>query len=114
MDIEQLKLILETVGAATDSASTFAVWWLVKGAVLSVLKYLLVVGLLILVWKIALLIAQSTKDSVALQDKHNRHFKHLTRLLYTADIDNRDVIYSDVSEEAMAELVNIIRRGQSK
>jgi len=42
MDIEQLKLVLEMVGTATEGATSFAFAWLAKGFVTSMVGYGLV------------------------------------------------------------------------
>jgi hypothetical protein len=43
MDIEKLKLILEAVGAATDTAKTVAIWYFI----MSILPYILTCGTVI-------------------------------------------------------------------
>ncbi len=40
MDIEQLKLILETLQSAGEGAFTFGIWWLVAGIIPNVLLFI--------------------------------------------------------------------------
>jgi hypothetical protein len=49
MDIEQLKLILETVQGITGDAKTAAIWWMALHYGLQILNHLLVAGVVITV-----------------------------------------------------------------
>jgi hypothetical protein len=49
MDIEQLKLILETVQGITGDAKSAAIWWMALHYGLQILNHLLVAGVIITV-----------------------------------------------------------------
>lgn len=51
MDIEQLKLILETVGEASDGASTIAMVWIFQGYFTAVLSACITVAVVYLITK---------------------------------------------------------------
>ena len=39
VELEQLKVIMETIGSTTDGVTTFAYWWLAKSFIFEALAY---------------------------------------------------------------------------
>ncbi len=63
MDIEQLKLILETLQAAGDGAFTFGIWWIVAGLVPDVLLFVFGITGFFVLSKIVVAIMRSVNMS---------------------------------------------------
>jgi hypothetical protein len=67
MDIEQLKLILESLDNVTDGARTIAVWWIVGKTLLPIIGWSMMLTALIIVVKTgARLIFHHAQDTQAL------------------------------------------------
>ena len=106
MDIEQLKLVLETVQTTTDGAKNFGVWWIALHYGEKILSGLLVV---ICVWGVLWGIVKA----IMIGNEMHKNEARLRHLRDTLRIGSSG-FFTDSEYEQMKDKIKDLMKGESK
>jgi hypothetical protein len=101
MDLEQLKIIMETIGAATGAAKTFGIFWLAIQLVRIIFTFSLLGGVAIGIYKTIRYLIDKTSAE-------NSFIKSLRQVACP------DYAYGNVRQSQKTEIFNAVLRGVNR
>jgi hypothetical protein len=100
MDIEQLKLILETVGTATDGVRDFAIAWLAIEAAKYVLGYAVGAACLVATYKIMMRLIGALRENMFAKEIRNLVCPELP--------------YGEITDREKREIMEVVKAGMER